>query len=69
MEKRFVSEAELLSINERFITNCAKCKREGLKRNMATLYIKENSYSPSKKLCHICPMCLPLLLDDLEVSL
>ena len=53
---------------EKFIGICAKCGREKLKRNMATLLIRTGSMNP-RTLCHICHDCLPILLDDLEVSM
>lgn len=48
---------------------CAKCGNEGLKRNMTGLYVKPDVYDPPKILCHICERCLPVLLDELEVSM
>ena len=55
--------------DERYIGCCAKCGREGLKKRMVSLYVKDGSYSPVKILCHICRKCLPALLDELEVSM
>lgn len=55
--------------NEKYIGLCAKCGREGLKRNMCALYIKDGSYSQVKILCHICRRCMPQLLDELEVNM
>lgn len=55
---------------DKFIGICAKCGREGFKRNMYVLSIRPpNTYASPKKLCHICTRCLPVLLDDLEVSM
>ena len=54
---------------EKYAGICAKCGTEGLKRNMATLSVKANSYSPMRKLCNLCPDCVARLLDFLEVSM
>lgn len=54
---------------EKHIATCAKCGREGLKRNMATILAKENGRSSVRTLCHLCPRCFPQLLDELEVSM
>lgn len=55
--------------SERYIAVCAKCGREGLKKNMTSFYVKDGAYAPIRILCHICPRCLPGLLDELEVSM
>ena len=55
--------------SERYIAVCSKCGREGLKKNMTSLYVKDGAYAPIRILCHICPRCLPGLLDELEVSM
>ena len=60
---------DLWRAHDRYIGQCAKCGREGLKRNMASLYIKQNSYSPVKILCHMCRECLVQTLDGLGVSM
>ena len=60
---------DLMQGKETFIGICARCGREGLKRHMVTLFIKANGRSPMRKLCHLCPDCLPVLLDYLEVSM
>lgn len=62
-------DLELWRPHERYIAICAKCGREGLKKNMSTILIKENSYRPVRTLCHLCSRCLPQLLDELEVSM
>ena len=68
MEPRY--DDELWKGCDKFIGVCAKCSREGYKRNMHTIYIREpKKYSSPKTLCHICPRCLPALLDELEVSM
>lgn len=54
---------------ERYFGLCAKCGKEGLKKRMVSLYVKDGSYSPVRILCHICKGCLPAVLDDLEVSM
>lgn len=56
-------------ISDKYIATCAKCGREGMKKRMNALYVKKDSYSPLRILCHICPDCMPVLLDDLEVSM
>jgi len=38
---------------ERNVTVCAKCGREGLKRNMSSLYIKADTYSPMRILSNL----------------
>lgn len=48
---------------------CAKCGKEGMKKNMTGLYVKTDTYAPPRILCHICGRCLPELLDELEVSM
>lgn len=60
---------DLWQVNGKYIGFCAKCKREGLKRNMKSLYIKDGSYGPVRIMCHLCPQCLLQLLDELEVSM
>lgn len=61
---------DLWQCSEKFIGQCAKCGREGLKRNMYTLSIRTpRNYAAPRTLCHICPSCLPALLDELEVSM
>lgn len=60
---------ELWRGSEKLIASCAKCGREGLKRNMATILAKESGYRPVRTLCHLCPRCFPQLLDELEVSM
>ena len=54
---------------DKFADNCAKCGREGLKRNMPTLLARQSTYSPVRTLCHLCPTCFVELLDELEVSM
>lgn len=56
-------------INPIFLAVCAKCGREGMKKRMTSLYVKKDTYSSVKILCHICPDCMPVLLDELEVSM
>ena len=36
---------------------------------MNAIYIKARSQSQVKVLCHLCDRCLPVLLDELEVSM
>ena len=56
-------------IAPKYIASCAKCGRDGLKKKMYSLYVKKDSYSPVRILCHICPDCMPKLLDELEVTM
>ena len=53
----------------RYWAPCAKCGEEKLKRDMTTLLVKTGVYGTPKKLCCICDSCLPVLLDELEVSM
>lgn len=48
---------------------CAKCGYERLKRNMTTLLVKQGVYGTPKTLCHICVTCMPILLEELEISM
>ncbi len=48
---------------------CAKCGKEDMKKNMIGLYVKPDVYDPPRILCHLCTRCLPVLLDELEVSM
>ena len=56
-------------INDKFISCCAKCGREGLKRNMTALYMKRSSYHPMRIVCHLCPNCAVALMDELAVTI
>ena len=56
-------------ISPKYIATCAKCGREGLKKRMAQIYVKNGAYSNMRILCHICPDCMPVFLDELEVSM
>lgn len=60
---------DLMAGKELYLGCCALCGREGLKRNMITLNIKANRAERFLKLCHLCPDCLPKLLDFLAVSM
>lgn len=60
---------DLMRGKELYLGTCARCGREGLKRNMTTLNIKVNRAGRFLKLCHLCPRCLPELLDFLAVSM
>lgn len=55
--------------HERYYGTCVHCGRENEKRLMASLYIKENGYSPLRMLCNVCHRCLPKILDEWEVSM
>lgn len=48
---------------------CAKCGKEGMKSSMTGLHVKASSYNPPRILCYLCDRCLPVLLDELEVSM
>ena len=62
-------DLDLWRPHEKYIAICAKCSREGLKKNMVSLYVKDGAYSQLRILCHICRRCMPVLLDELEVSM
>lgn len=65
---RFVREDAMWRIDPKYIACCGKCGREGLKRNMVSLYVKRDSYSPMRIMCHFCPNCLVDLADELGVA-
>ena len=54
---------------DKLVATCPKCRREGRKRNMATLLVKADGRSSTRTLCHLCPDCLATLLEELEVSM
>jgi len=56
-------------LHPRYYANCARCGERGFKKGMTSLYVKEDAYSPVRVLCHICPNCLPALLDYLDVGM
>lgn len=60
---------DLMEGKELYLGTCARCGREGLKRNMVTLSVRVGKAGSFKKLCHLCPDCLPQLLDFLAVSI
>lgn len=62
-------DLELWRPHEKYIAICAKCGKEGLKRNMTSLFVKDGAVSTMRILCHICRRCFPQLLDELEVSM
>lgn len=47
----------LMDGKERYLGVCARCGREGLKRNMTTLNVKINRAGSFKKLCHLFMHC------------
>lgn len=53
----------------RYYATCAKCGREKLKKRMTAVYVKKDSYSPLRVLCHLCHDCMPSLLDQLGVPM
>lgn len=53
----------------KYIGVCAKCEKEGLKKNMTTIMIKADGCSPVRTLCHLCPDCTASILDDLAVPM
>lgn len=61
-KERHKHEARLFGV-------CAKCGRENLKRAMYTLYVAPPNRDNHKRLAHVCEVCLPALLDFLEVSI
>lgn len=60
---------DLMEGKEWYLGQCALCGREGLKKNMTTINVRVNRAGRFRKLCHLCPNCLPKLLDFLEVSM
>lgn len=60
-------DLDLMRPHERYITLCAKCGREGLKKHMTTLLVKDKC-GTVRTLCHLCPNCYARMLDELEVS-
>lgn len=55
--------------SEKLIGTCAKCGCEQLKKHMTALYIKEGGVATMRVLCHLCKSCLPVLLEELDVSM
>lgn len=53
----------------RYYAICAKCGSEYRKREMTTLMVKQGVYDTPKTLCHICVTCMPILLEELEISM
>ena len=53
----------------RYIDECVKCGKVMLKKQMATLCIREDGYKPVRTLCHICHDCLPCMLDEWGVEM
>lgn len=65
---RFVRGDGLWAIDEKYVAECARCGKEGLKRNMAAMYVKRDSYSRLKIMCHFCQNCLVSLADEMGVE-
>lgn len=59
----------LWRVDPKYIAPCAKCGRDGLKRNMVALYIKKGAYSNLKIMCHFCPDCMVRFADELAVEI
>lgn len=53
---------------KRFVSNCAKCGKHGLKAEMPGLYLRR-PYDSHRILCHLCSDCLPRFLDELGVEM
>lgn len=62
-------DSELYDISPKLLTVCAKCGRDGMKKKMYALYLKPGGTGTARVLCHICPRCMPVLLEELEVSM
>lgn len=62
-------DLDLWRPHERYIAICAKCGKEGLKRNMTTLLVRDGVYGQVRTMCHLCRSCYLGLLDELEVSM
>lgn len=52
----------------RYITICAKCGSERLKRHMNCILVRQRSGNPVT-LCYLCESCFVRLMDELEVSM
>lgn len=59
----------LWRLDPKYIAACAKCGRDGLKRNMVAIYIKNGAYSNLKIMCHFCPDCMTQFADELGVAI
>ena len=53
--------------SEKYITICARCGKEILKRNAPALYVKKSSYAPLRVLLHFCETCYYNFLEDYEI--
>ena len=56
-------------IPEKWVGYCAKCGREGLKKNMVTLSVRDGGSAPQRVLCNLCPECMAWVLDSLGVAM
>lgn len=71
MRRAIVDESMIQSywrLNERYIGCCCKCGKEMLKKHMATLSARVDSYHPFKTICHFCPSCYSAFLEEYEIS-
>jgi len=54
--------------SERYIGRCCRCGQEMLKKHMATLSARVDSYHPLKTIGHFCPSCYSAFLEEYEIS-
>lgn len=53
---------------DKYIGVCARCGCEGLKKRMTAIYVKKDSDSAVKILCHVCADCYTAFLDELGIK-
>lgn len=71
MDREWVRQGDIPAIwrpNGRYISCCSRCGREGLKRNMAGLYVKRSSCENVKILVYICRECYAAFLEEMGIS-
>lgn len=56
-------------IPAKWVGHCAKCGRDGLKKNMVTLSVRDGGKAQQRVLCNLCPNCMAALLDELGVGM
>lgn len=53
---------------DKYIGTCARCGCEGLKKNMTAIYVKKDSYSPVRIMCHVCNECYAAFCDEYGIQ-